>query len=423
MKNFTDASITPWPWWRNILFRFSCLYLLLYMSPWTWLAEVPWFSILAEQYSEIERLLVTFGNDHLFHVKEVLVPANGSGDTSYSYAQLCFYTLVAVVGTLVWTLLARKKMNYVTGYYWLLVVVRYYVALTALAYGIIKLFGLQMPFPTLSALATPLGDLLPMRFSWHFIGYSTPYQFFSGAMEALAGSLLLARRTCLLGALVAVGVFLNVMMMNLCYDIPVKLFSIHLFAFSVFLLLSNAERLLNFFLLNRPVEPTVSVTLPDWRWRFAQLTLKTIFIGLFLLLPFYQAYSSRSGAAADKLATGFFAVEQFQAAMADSLHWKDVIFEQNNSGSILTADTLLRQRYRRAYFSYALDSTNNTIAFRRFSSDTVAIFTLNYTMPDTNHILLRGLIRQDSVAIALTREPRHYQLAERQFHWLSEQNR
>ena len=48
-----------------------------------------------------------------------------------------------------------------------------------------------MPFPALSQLATPLGDLLPMRFSWLFIGYSAPYQFFSGAMETIAGLLLL----------------------------------------------------------------------------------------------------------------------------------------------------------------------------------------------------------------------------------------
>ena len=45
--------------------------------------------------------------------------------------------------------------------------------------------------PTLSQLATPLGDLLPMRLSWLFIGYSTPYQVFSGVMETVAGLLLL----------------------------------------------------------------------------------------------------------------------------------------------------------------------------------------------------------------------------------------
>ena len=85
-----------------------------------------------------------------------------------------------------------------------------------------------MIFPNQSQLATPLGDFLPMRFSWMFIAYSTPYQMFSGAMEVLAGLLLFNRKTITLRLCVATSVFLNVMVLNLCYDIPVKIFSIHL---------------------------------------------------------------------------------------------------------------------------------------------------------------------------------------------------
>jgi hypothetical protein len=114
-------------------------------------------------------------------------------------------------------------------------IVRYYLAIVALSYGIIKLFVLQMPFPTISQLATPLGDLLPMRFSWLFIGYSVPYQFFSGAMETVAGLLLLYRRTVTAGLFAATGAFLNVAMINLSYDVPVKLFSMHLLFACLFL--------------------------------------------------------------------------------------------------------------------------------------------------------------------------------------------
>lgn len=396
------------------------------MSPWTWLAGLPGADTLVTYYNKAENWLVTLSNDYLFHIKTILVPLNGSGDTSYGYAQLSFFTLVAVSGTIIWTAIDRRN-QYQTAYFWLLVLVRYYVAMVALSYGIIKLFGQQMIFPNLSALATPLGDLLPMRFSWYFIGYSTPYQFFSGAMEVLAGSLLLFRRTSTLGALVAAGVFLNVMMMNLCYDIPVKLFSMHLFGLSCFLLLGDAGRLLNFFVFNKPTAPAPALTLPNRRFRVARLVLKTAFAGLFVLLPFYQLYESTAGSASvsrpGTLTTGVFEVERFEPAVADSLRWKDVIFEETTMGSILTADTLLRQRYRRGYFSYSLDSTRKTIAFKRFASDTTALFTMNVTMPDTNHVWLRGKIRNDSVLVTLKRQKRHFQLAERQFHWLSEANR
>ena len=43
-------------------------------------------------------------------------------------------------------------------------------------------------------------------------------------MEVFAGIFLLFRRTVTLGLLIATGVFINVMMLNLTYDIPVKYF-------------------------------------------------------------------------------------------------------------------------------------------------------------------------------------------------------
>jgi hypothetical protein len=118
-------------------------------------------------------------NRALFHVADPLVAVNGSGDTSWAWAG-CSCTW--------WSPLRQRscgrdrpaRPHHERLAWWLRLVVRYYIATFALSYGIIKLFGLQMLFPTLSQLATPLGDFLPMRFSWMFIGYSFKYQFFSG---------------------------------------------------------------------------------------------------------------------------------------------------------------------------------------------------------------------------------------------------
>ncbi|AKD57816.1 hypothetical protein [Spirosoma radiotolerans] len=423
MTTSSTQLVTAWTGWAKLLFRFSCIYILLYMSPLGWLGDIPGLNLLGDYYGRVEDWLVRLSNEYIFHIKDVLVPLNGSGDTSYGYAQLCFFLSVACLGTIIWTIIDRRT-NYNTAYYWLLVLVCYYIAMVALRYGIIKLFGFQMVFPPLSALATPLGDLLPMRFAWYFIGYSTPYQFFSGAVEVVAGVLLLFRRTSTLGAFVAASVFLNVMMMNLCYDIPVKIFSIHLFLLSNFLLIGDAKRLLNFFVFNKPTQAAPRLVLSKKWMKRSQLALKIAFVLLFFVLPISQFFSSSDqGPAPKKLATGFFTVDQFQGTPVDSLRWKDVVFEANNSGSILTADTLFRQRYRRGYFSYKLDSAAHTIAFKKFATDTTALFTMAYTMPDTNQIQLRGKIRNDSVVIGLKRQNRHFQLAERQFHWLSEANR
>lgn len=420
------TPVRKWPLGHKLLFRFGCIYVLLFTSPWTWLGNLPLLDLIGKYYGMVEEWLVNQANTHIFHIKDVLVPLNGSGDTSYGYAQLCFFILTAVGGTLIWSVFDKRK-NYDVAYYWLIVLLRYFVAIMAFSYGIIKLFGLQMVFPSMSALATPLGDFLPMRLSWYFIGYSAPYQFFSGAVEVLAGTLLLFRRTSTLGAFVAASVFLNVMVLNFCYDIPVKLFSAHLFVFSNVLLLSDAKRLLNFFIYNKATQPVPHSTLPKLWMRRTQLALKIAFVILFIGMPLYGSYQrafGQEGLGSDKkLTTGFFSVDEFRGNVADSLRWKDVVFEPNTSGSILTADTLFRQRYRRGYFSYSFDSLARTIAFKKFPSDSMALFTMAYVMPDTNHLVLRGKIRNDSVMVALTRQKRHFQLAERQFHWLSEANR
>src|SRR4030095_10174505 len=138
-------------------------------------------------------------------------PPNGNGDYPEQWMIVCTSLLLAVVGCIIWSLIDRKRKDYSKLNYWFCLGIRYTLILAGIQYGVLKMFALQMPFPNLSQMATPLGDYLPMRFSWMFIGYSRSYQFFSGALELLAAVLLLFRKTATLGVLVATGVFFNVM--------------------------------------------------------------------------------------------------------------------------------------------------------------------------------------------------------------------
>ncbi len=54
------------------------------------------------------------------------------------------------------------------------------------------------------------------------MGYSTPYNVFTGLVETVPAMLLFFRRTATLGALLLVAVLANVVMLNLCYDVPVE---------------------------------------------------------------------------------------------------------------------------------------------------------------------------------------------------------
>lgn len=438
MPDTFPQQYNPWNLLQKILFRFFFIYFILYTSPWESLAIIPGIGYLVGLYNQGLEWLVIKTNEHLFQVfgvKHVRQVFNGSGDTSYAWAANCFMLLVAVIGAGIWSLADRKRPGYRQLNYLLCLFIRYSLALIAFGYGMDKIFAMQMPFPMISQLATPLGDLLPMRLSWLFIGYSTPYQVFSGAMEVLVAVLLLYRRTATLGVLIATAVFVNVMMLNLCYDIPVKLFSMNLVLMCLYLLANEYRRIACFFLLNKPA---ASCSVYDYpltkKWmRVTRIIIKLAVI-LLLCKSFYEimqfARESKKTTVHRDFKPGVYDVSSYvvnqdtlPALLTDSIRWKDLVIENNGMGSINTSDTLFRRRYGRGYFSFAVDTQQSIIHFKKNRQDAANLFSLNYLVADSNTIRLWGKQRSDSLFVVLKRSTRHFQLAERQFHWLSEANR
>ncbi len=114
------------------------------------------------------------------------------------------------------------------------------------------------------------------------------------------------------------------------------------------------------------------------------------------------------------------------ATSADTLRWKDVIIDNALAGSVNTRDGVFWQRYRRGYFRYKPDSAKQLVSVWKISTiprDSTFLFTMRYEVPDTTFIRFHTRIRDDSIHVELARVARHFQLAERQFHWLSEYNR
>jgi hypothetical protein len=391
---------------------------------------------LTQAYDKVDLLVASFFNHYLFHVADTLnSDGGGSGDTSAAWAQVYSYLVIAALTCSVWSIFDRKRIHYAWLDLWFRNLIRYFVCMVAFSYGIIKLFALQMPFPNLSQLATPLGDFLPMRLSWMFLGYSTKYQVFSGVMEVIVGLLLLNRKTVTPGALVGVGVFANVTMLNLSYDIPVKIFSIFVCCSCLYLLISDWKRVVGFFVLNQTVEPDGSYrveTNKKWK-KIGRVVLKLAFIISYVFIPLSNAWSDYKNVANKKagpIVPGLYDVKAFIVnhdtlpnLPNDTLRWENVIFDKGGVGSVGSRDTLFRQRYRRGYFLYQPDTNQKTIAIRKTFSDTASILTLRYQLRGEKEISLKTKIRGDSVRVELRRSHRHFQLAERQFHWLSEANR
>ncbi len=64
---------------------------------------------------------------------------------------------------------------------------------------------------------TPLGEFSGAQYAGIWLGVSPLFQTLGGLVEVAAGLLLLSRRTTTLGAMIAVGCFINSLMLHLCF--------------------------------------------------------------------------------------------------------------------------------------------------------------------------------------------------------------
>jgi hypothetical protein len=437
-----DDYPKPWPVWQKILFRFFFIYLLLHVFSWNFFEGIPLLGLIGQGQQYVISLGVTAFNDYIVHFQDELVPLNGSGDTSFGWVQVQFYLFLAALGTVVWSIIDRKRESYYRADYYMKTCIRYFIATISFVYGSIKIVALQMPFPSLSDMATPLGDFLPMRFSWHFVGYSPLYQVFSGMAEVIVGLLLLYRRTVTLGLVIGLGVYMNVMMINLAYDVPVKIFSTHMVIMCLYLLMTDIGRLANFFIFNRPAVHNMQYHfVPSKKSRkIFRYVVKGVFLAhaLFMFISVY-GYSQEDKADIEKeikpIPYGMYEVNTFvkngdtlPVLANDSLVWKDFIFEHYHWGSyyatVNSRDTIFRRDYGRGSFNYSFDSVKNNIVCYKFNKgDSIYIFTLNYRLRDKDNVELWTNIKSDSLYLKLTRSKKQFKMAERQFHWLSESNR
>jgi hypothetical protein len=144
-------------------------------------------------------------------------------------------------------------------------VMLYFLLLELWEYGWIKLVKMQFYLPEPNTVYTPLGQLTKDIAYWSVIGSSRTYVVFLGVTELIAGALLLIRRTRFPGLLLTAGIFVNVLMVNIAFDISVKLFALTLLAMTVALLCGYPNQWR--YLLQLPVRPGVSVPQTDSGWQ------------------------------------------------------------------------------------------------------------------------------------------------------------
>jgi hypothetical protein len=227
-------------WLRRFGFRFGVVFAAILVLPFP-LDLIPKTDFLVEKYGDAWDVL----GHHFGALLGLDVPPTqptGSGDTMISWLLMLLSLLIALAIAAIWASVDRRSYPRVRAA--VRIALRYWLGVVMVSYGLSKVFKTQFPFPSSSRLEQSVGSMSPMGLLWTFMGYSTPYNIFAGCMECLGGMLLFFRRTTMAGALVLVPVMTNVVLLNFCYDVPVKLYSTTLLAIAIVLLWPDLPRLI-----------------------------------------------------------------------------------------------------------------------------------------------------------------------------------
>jgi uncharacterized membrane protein YphA (DoxX/SURF4 family) len=419
------AAPATWSVGQRLGFRFLFTYAVLYSLQGSMIPSLPGAWELASLYRSgvtaltgwVDRTFIGTGVD-------VWAPDNGSGDRTTDYLIILALAMVGALVTAVWTAVDRRSRAYPRLADGLQICLRYMLFFTMLSYGMSKVFLGQFPFPSPARLAQPIGATSPMGLLWTFVGSSPAYSIFNGAAELLGGVLLLWRRTATLGALVLVGVLTNVVVLNLCYDVPVKQFSIHLLAFTLVVLAPDARRLANVLLLNRPTTPRPPRRPWRWRWLERARPFAPGLLLLWLLFPFALRALSGPEAPTDTAAfAASFEVESFEVDGAerpplatDPLRWRALHAHRRG---VVVIEMMNGTRSR---LQMAIDTGAHQLVLTPLAKDGTPDYRMSYRWIDPQHLALEGTAGSARLKVALAaRRTDDHLLVSRGFHWINEE--
>ena len=416
-----------WSIGSRVAFRFSFVYFGLYCFAtqiFVALFPIPKVDIPDPGSLWPMREIVLWVGAHILRLAQPLSYIDtGSGDKAFDWVLALCMVVISATATGIWSILDRKRANYVTLYKWLLLFIRIALAGQMLCYGMSKAIPTQMPFPHLTTLLMPFGNLSLQGVLWTSIGASPAYEVFAGCAELLAGILLLFPRTAMLGALICLADMIQVFMLNMTYDVPVKLLSFHLILLSLFLLVPEFQRLADFFLRNRTVGPSSQPQLFSAPRASRIAFAVQIFICIWLLgmnaWSVWAEWNTYSGGRTKSPLYGIWNVEEFSSdgqlrspLLTDRERWRRAVFD--------SPEFLTIQRMDGSFGGYgaSIDVNGNTVALTKGGDKNwKANFIFQRVAQD--QLILDGNLDSHKVHMRLRLLDRNmFPIVSRRFHWI-----
>ncbi|ANH83859.1 hypothetical protein A8C56_10935 [Niabella ginsenosidivorans] len=323
------------------LFRFACLFFIVLSIPY----DPNLYKSLSNPGFSFADVLQLATYRTSFIPESLKVGTHLEGFYNWGIA-----AIIALSGTFIWSALVKEKerINYEQLYYWLRVLLRFRLGIALISIGILKLFPILLPKPTLSDYNTEYGDLL----LWKIYYLSTSvtkanYVFSLGFLEIIGGVLLLFRRTAAIGAGLLIAVLANIVIVNYVYEIGEQVYSSFLLLIGVVLFVYDFPRFFN--LLFRQIKSEPDPFVPYYNRSVARYKpfLKSVLIIGFLVYGI-AAYSNWKATNYPYPATkginnirGLYDVKSFiinndtiDYSLLDPIRWQNVVFESWNTLSI-----------------------------------------------------------------------------------------
>ncbi len=429
-----------WKGYERILFRFLFAYFLLQIVPVDWkfyerLSQINWLQLGLADLFNISR-----------YTRQIVeTPTSADFWGIHTFADWGVMAVIAFIVAAVWSFVDKRK-EYDRLYYILRVIVRYRLAIGVIAYGFLKLFPLQSPYPALSTLNTNYGDLSAWKIFSLSLGIAPSFEVFLGSVEILAGLLLLNRKTVFLASFIILCFTGNVFLSNLAYEGGETVYSLYLIQLALFLLWYDAPRLFTLLSLEKPAHPNKFKWVYTKRQYQVRLLLKGLFVFTFVIFYGAKAYSVyRQGGyqyplAKGPLQEGFYEVTHFvyngdSIAFSNSnrLRWQNVVIEKwptlsiktgkysashsSNVEIIHTADTARDYEYSgttaRQYYRYQLDTNTHKLVLKTLNDKREPDLSFTFNRRDDRTITLTGRnTTGDSLYVVLQQVDKKYLLEE-----------
>ncbi len=431
-----DVERQPWSLPTRIAFRFVFVYLGLFcvlmaqilfvftgiVSKWLPESAVIW-------QMRATSPLVGWVGEHVFGVDAVLHEDSGSGDQTAIWVLIFCELVAAVVITVVWSMLDRRRPDYRTLGNWFVLFLRLCLGGQMLFYGLAKAIPSQMPAPSLTTLLQPYGTMSPASVLWNQVGAAPAYEILLGTAEVLGGLLLFVPRTATIGALLSLVSMAQVFVLNMTYDVPVKILSFHLLLLSLVVLAPQARRLANVLVLERPAEPARQPALFGSRRANRIVAAVQVALGLWVLIGGvyigWQTWREAGGGAPKPALYGIWTVGEFTRdghpappLITDENRWRRMIFDrpgatlQQMDGSFVPVVAVVDEAAHTMTLSAAPQSPETPPAGS-------GAFTFTQPTPDT--LLLTGELNGTPVTVSLDRmDLNSFTLRSRGFNFVQE---